>query len=81
MFPHHEESIRRATEFFRQDPEVEALLLGGSIAHGFALENSDIDVMVLVSGSRYEERRTEGCIHFYNTDLCDYEGGYVDAST
>ena len=78
MHSHHEESIQKASAFFRQDPEVEALLLGGSIAHGFEAPNSDIDVMILVSDQIYRKRLEEGRIHYYSNQWCSYEGGYVD---
>ena len=78
MYKHHEESINNVTEYFIQEPEVEALLLGGSIAHGFELPTSDIDLMILVSDQSYSERLSQGRLHFFNMDLCTYPGGYVD---
>ena len=55
-----------------------ALLLGGSIAHGFESSTSDVDVMILVSDEDHQRRFQKGDIHFYNKELCTYEGGYVD---
>ncbi len=57
---------------------MEALLLGGSIAHGYELKNSDIDVMILVPEIDYQNRLAVGNIHYYNTEFCNYEGGYID---
>jgi predicted nucleotidyltransferase len=78
MYPHHTQSIRNVTEYFQSDPEVLALLLGGSIAHGFESSISDVDVMILVSDENHQRRFQKGDIHFYNKELCTYEGGYVD---
>jgi predicted nucleotidyltransferase len=78
VYQHHEESIGNAIEYFRKDPEVEGLLLGGSIAHGFAVPASDIDVMILVSDERYAERLDQGRLCSYNKELCTYADGYVD---
>jgi predicted nucleotidyltransferase len=78
MHPHHTESIQRVTEYFQRDSEVLALLLGGSIAHGFETATSDVDIMIFVSDEEYQKRFAEKRIHFFNTELTTYEGGYVD---
>ncbi|HEX9838530.1 MAG TPA: nucleotidyltransferase domain-containing protein [Anaerolineales bacterium] len=78
MHPHHTQSIQNVTEYFRDDPEVLALLLSGSIAHGFESRTSDVDIMILVSDENHLRRSQKGDIHFYNKELCTYEGGYVD---
>jgi predicted nucleotidyltransferase len=78
MYTHHTQSIQNVTEYFRRDPEVLALLLGGSIAHGFETPTSDIDIMIFVSDEVYKKRFAENRIHFFNTELTTYEGGYVD---
>ena len=78
MHPHHAQSIQNVTEYFQHDPEVLAVLLGGSIAHGFESPTSDVDIMIFVSDENYQQRFQKGEIHFYNKELCTYEGGYVD---
>jgi predicted nucleotidyltransferase len=78
MYPHHTESIQRVTDYFQRDPEVLALLLGGSIAHGFETAASDIDLLIFVSEEDYKKRFASNQIHFFNTELTAYEGGYVD---
>jgi hypothetical protein len=78
MYPHHIQSIQNVTEYFQREPEVLALLLGGSIAHGFESPNSDVDIMILVSDADHRKRLEENRVHFFNLDLCTYEGGYVD---
>lgn len=78
MYSHHTDSIQRVTDYFQRDPEVLALLLGGSIAHGFEIPSSDVDIMIFVSNEDYKRRFAENRIHFFNTELTTYEGGYVD---
>lgn len=78
MYPHHTQSIQNVTDHFQRDPEVLALLLGGSIAHGFETVTSDVDVMIIVSDEDHTKRLEMNQIHFFNRDLCTYEGGYVD---
>jgi len=78
MFSHHKTTIDRVTAAFEVQPNVEAVLLGGSIAHGFAEESSDVDIMIVVSDEEHRQRVSAGDFHYYNTDLCVYDGGYVD---
>jgi len=78
MYPHHEQSIRKVIEYFRSDPEVQAVVLGGSLAHGFESSSSDIDVTVVLSEQDYAARYARGEVHFVNRDVCTYEGGYLD---
>jgi predicted nucleotidyltransferase len=78
MYPHHTQSIQNVTEYFQRDPEVLALLLGGSIAHGFETPSSDVDLMIFVSDEDHAKRFAENRIHFFNMELAAYEGSYVD---
>ena len=78
MHHYHTQSIQNVREYFQKDSEVLALLLGGSIAHGFETPSSDVDILILVSEADYKKRLEENRVHFFNRDLCTYEGGYVD---
>jgi predicted nucleotidyltransferase len=78
MHAHHSQTIQNVREYFQRDPAVQALLLSGSIAHGFQGSHSDVDIMIFVSEEEYQKRFQTGQLHFFNTDLCTYEGGYVD---
>lgn len=78
MYEHHEQSIARTTQHFAHDAEVHALILGGSIAHGFAAPASDIDVLIVVGDDDYATRLREGRLQYYDPTLCTYDGGYVD---
>ena len=46
MYPHHSQTIQNVKEYFQREPEVQALLLSGSIAHGFHTPTSDVDIMI-----------------------------------
>ena len=78
MYPDHSQSIQNVTDYFQRDPEVLALLLGGSIAHGFETPTSDVDIMILVSDEDHKKRLESNQVHFFNRELCTYQGGYVD---
>ena len=78
MLPHHRRFIAEVAGRFAADPEVEALLVGGSVAHGLARPDSDLDVMLLVSGEELERRTAAHQVTFADLDAGDYEGGYLD---
>lgn len=78
MYPHHSQTIQRVKEYFQRDPEVLALLLSGSIAHGFEGPTSDVDIMIFISEEDHQKRFQTGQLTFFNTDLPTYEGGYID---
>lgn len=77
MFPHHAQTLDRLVAAFQSDPDVLALILGGSIAHGFAKPDSDVDVTLVVSPADYQGRQREGRLHYNNRELCTYDG-YID---
>lgn len=78
MYPHHQETILRTAEHFLREPELEGLLLVGSIAHGFADERSDVDIAIIVSEREHARRAAAGELTFFSRELASYEGGYVD---
>lgn len=78
MHPHHIQSIQNVKEYFERDPQVLALLLSGSIAHGFESATSDVDILIFLSEEEHQKRLQTGQVTFFNTDLCTYPGGYVD---
>lgn len=77
LAPHHAASIRNLVAEFERDPAVLALLLGGSLAHGFARPDSDIDVAIVLTPAEFQRRRQGGKLHYYNRTLCTYSG-YID---
>ncbi len=79
MEPHHADSLRNVVRHFEADPSIQALLLGGSIAHGFAARDSDLDIALVISAEEFARRRAENRMTLVNHTLCTYPGGYVDA--
>ena len=78
MFPHHVETLKRTVEHFQHEPGVAAVLLVGSIAHGFAQESSDVDIALVISDEEYRERAANNRLAITRHDLATYEHGYVD---
>lgn len=78
MYPHHEETLRRTTEFFSREAQVSGLVLAGSLAHGFCSSESDVDVMIVVPDDDHQERLRTGRTCFFSRELCTYAAGYVD---
>jgi hypothetical protein len=78
MYPQHAETASNIVSHFATRDDVLAVLLTGSVAHGFARENSDVDIAIIVSESDFLHRRSIGQITFYETSLCSYTDGYVD---
>jgi len=57
MHLHHTQSIQNVTDYFQHDLEVLALLLGGSIPHGFETATSDVDIIIAENISAVDRRR------------------------
>jgi predicted nucleotidyltransferase len=75
---HHQRAIDRLTDAYRDDPEFRGLIIGGSVAKGFARDDSDVDFLIIATDESFERRRAERDLFINRTDLCDYEGGFVD---
>lgn len=80
MEQHHRDTLDRFVARYGEDPHVLAILLGGSIAHGFAKPDSDIDALIVVSDEDHARRKQANKLAFSIRDpeICTYEGGYVD---
>lgn len=74
LWPHHVSTIERTVERVAADPAARALVLGGSLAHGYGTERSDVDVLVLVPSEELERRPPTFTWH----DLSEREDCYVD---
>ncbi len=75
---HHQRAIDRLADAYRDDPRFRGLIIGGSVAKGFARDDSDVDFMIIASDEEYERRLGERDLFINRTDLSDYEGGFVD---
>jgi hypothetical protein len=54
------------------------LIVGGSVAHGLASPQSDLDVMLVMTDAVVEERSRQGRLTIFDDTVADYEGGYLD---
>jgi hypothetical protein len=70
--------MERVVARFRNDERFLALLLGGSVVHGLATETSDVDILLVATEEEYALRQQTGELSYYDTEDCDYPGGYVD---
>lgn len=78
MYSHHEETIKNISEKLRKRDDVLSLLIGGSIAHGYETEASDVDIMILVSDENYKIHLKTGDLHYWENESCTYKDGYID---
>lgn len=77
MYKHHEQSIRKMTEYFQKRGAI-ALILTGSVARGTERADSDLDGIVVVSEEEYKEREKTHTTTETIDGFCTYEGGYFD---
>jgi hypothetical protein len=75
---HHRAAIGRLVAMLEPDPANRALVLGGSLAHGYAQHDSDIDVIIVIAPETMAARQREGKLHWVDRTVCDWDGGYVD---
>jgi predicted nucleotidyltransferase len=78
ILDHHQATIDRATERLRARDDVRAVLVGGSIAHGFATASSDVDLLIVVDDAEWDRRLAAGDTTELDLESPTYEGGYVD---
>lgn len=79
LWPHHIETLRNVVDRFEPDPTVLAVIFGGSLAHGYGREGSDIDLVILVTPEEMARRRETLELTHASDELATYEGGYTDA--
>ena len=75
---HHQRAIDCLADEYRDDPRFPALIIGGSVAKGFARDDSDVDFMIVATDEEFNRRMASSDLFINRTDLCDYDGGYVD---
>jgi predicted nucleotidyltransferase len=78
LAPHHLATCRNVVAEFERQPEVLAVLLAGSIAHGHARPDSDVDIAIVVTPDEFERRAAAGRLTYFDQSLATWEGGYVD---
>jgi len=78
MYKHHEDSIENMIAHYRENAEIKALFLIGSVATGTERPDSDIDAVAIVPQNYYEKKKhNEGLEEVYY-GKCVYEGGYFN---
>ncbi|MFT8888460.1 MAG: nucleotidyltransferase domain-containing protein [Ethanoligenens sp.] len=78
VFEHHQAAIRAATKELSAWDEVLGVIIYGSVAHGFALENSDVDIKIVCTEAFFSAKERAGNIGYFDRGATHYEGGYVD---
>jgi len=74
----HQRAIDRLAEAYEDDRRFVALIIGGSVAKGYARADSDVDFMIVATDPEFARRDAADDLFINRRDLCDYEGGFVD---
>src|SRR5690554_2007865 len=77
ILKHHQQTIDNLAGHFKGQADIRAVIVGGSVAHGFATKDSDLDIFLLISEKGYQERFEKGELTYWNDRLTAYDG-YVD---
>ncbi|HLV10342.1 MAG TPA: nucleotidyltransferase domain-containing protein [Halanaerobiales bacterium] len=77
ILKHHQQTIDNLAGHFKGQADIRAVIVGGSVAHGFATKDSDLDIFLLISEKGYQERFEKGELTYWNDSLTSYDG-YVD---
>ena len=75
---HHQRTIDRLADAYRDDRRFRGLIIGGSVAKGCAREDSDVDFLIIATDEDFTQHRAERDLFINRTDLSDYDGGFVD---
>jgi len=78
MRPHHERAIQKLVGHFSPDDTCLGVIVGGSVAKGLEREDSDVDVMLVVTDDVYREHWERNHLFYITGEFCDYPGGYID---
>lgn len=78
MFEHHRAAIAAVTKELSAWDDVIGVIIYGSVAHGFAMENSDVDVKIVCTDALFSAKEHAGDIGYFDRGATDYEGGFVD---
>ncbi len=78
MREHHQRAVDKFVEHVRADSNCLAVIVAGSIAKGLESENSDVDVMLIVTEEAFVRRESSGEMAYWSPDFTDYPGGYID---
>jgi predicted nucleotidyltransferase len=79
MRENHRRAIERLSAELGGDPRFLAVILGGSVARGTELPDSDIDLILIAGQEEYARRLAGSDFGYLNEEVCDYPGGYAEA--
>ncbi|MDQ8205380.1 nucleotidyltransferase domain-containing protein [Pelagicoccus sp. SDUM812003] len=78
MLPHHRDAIQAFLARYEEKAEFIGILLAGSLAHGYAQEHSDIDIILIADEAAFRKHAVDNKLAFSIKDVCRYPQGYVD---
>lgn len=78
MYKHHEDSINNLINLYKDNPDIIAVVLGGSIAKGKERIDSDIDAVIIVNDDMYKSLSNKNKLSECIFGHCTYENGYFD---
>lgn len=78
MREHHERVIQRLVERLHNDARFPAMIIGGSVAKGWANDDSDVDILLVANDEEFARRMSTKDLGYYDTEVADYPGGFVD---
>lgn len=79
IWDHHRRAVQNWVDHCQTNPEFLAVIFAGSLTKGYGLESSDVDGWIIVTDAEFQRRQSTGTLHWFNRELVDYEGGYIDA--
>lgn len=78
IYPHQQQAMDYITQKFLSDPDALALLISGSIMHGFHSEKSDVDFNVILTDEAYAAKQAQGQLTYFERCEQFYADGYFD---
>jgi hypothetical protein len=75
---HHQRTIDRLADAYQDDPRFLGLIIGGSVAKGYARDDSDVDFLIIATDETFDAHRNARDLFINRRDLCDYDSGFVD---
>ncbi|MEC0091508.1 nucleotidyltransferase domain-containing protein [Paenibacillus macquariensis] len=80
MWEHHAKTIQNLVSELHEDKRYLALIIGGSIAKGREREDSDVDIILVVTDEEFQRRELIKDFHYCRNDVCTYPNGYIDGT-
>lgn len=75
---HHDAALAAYIDDVREDPDVLAVVLVGSVARGSERQQSDVDVYLVVTDESFERVTAAGRFAWTARHGLDYPGSYID---